>query len=151
MDKTIQDLASDVLKQMTQSTRDNGEKFFHLKEDSPDWMQDLCRDAHGRMGPDDFIYQFIFESLDALSNDDDTDDARNSLEADCYTSDLTSWLSSSNGRMGYVDDAVNDGLVNTSNFSLSDALMAGQLQEKNNVFESVLSSLESHLEELEAA
>lgn len=56
----IQKLANEVLKMMTQGTRDNGETFKHLKDDAPDWMQDLCHEAHGRMLPDDHKYQIYF-------------------------------------------------------------------------------------------
>lgn len=147
----IQKLANEVLKMMTQSTRDNGETFKHLKDDAPDWMQDLCHEAHGRMLPDDHKYQFIFEALDVLANYDSEDDARDALEADVYTSDLTAWLSSAVSRMEYVNEAVSQGLVSTEDFDLSSALQAGQLEEKREVFESVLNSLNNRVDEVDAA
>ncbi|NJO48174.1 MAG: hypothetical protein HC840_00500 [Leptolyngbyaceae cyanobacterium RM2_2_4] len=148
---TIQDLANEVLKAMTHGTRDNGDKFKALRDESPDWMQDLCQDAHARMLPDDHKYEFIFEALNALSDYDSEDDARDSIEADIYTSDLTAWLSSSNTRMEYVNEGVREFGIDADNFDLSSALQVGQLTEKREVFESVLNSLQNRLDEVEAA
>lgn len=150
--QTIETLAAEILKNMTTGTRDNGETFKHLNDDKAEWMQDLCHEAHGRMLPDDHKYQFIFEALSALvDHDGNEDDARESIEADIYTSDLTAWLASSNSRMEYVNDAVSNGLVDTSNFDMVNAMQAGQLEEKREVFESVLNSLQNRLDEVEAA
>lgn len=86
-----------------------------------------------------------------MANYDSEDDARDALEADVYTSDLTAWLSSAVSRMEYVNEAVSQGLVSTEDFDLSSALQAGQLEEKREVFESVLNSLNNRVDEVDAA
>lgn len=149
--QNIQDLAKEVLNSMTRKTRDNGESFYCLKDDAPDWMTELCRDAHGRMLPDDHKFEFVNDALHAIADFEDEDEARESLEPDYSNGSLTAWLASSNQRIGYVDDAVSNGLVNTDNFELSSALQAGQLEEKREVFESVLESLNNRVDEVDAA
>ena len=132
----IQTLAHAALNAMTQKTRGDDSKFFCFKDDAPEWMDDLSRKAHdnGNSFPDDWHYQFIFEALDALANQDDVDDARCSMEADIYTSDLTDWLGSQNSRYAYVDQAIEE---TGKGDSIIQDLQAGQLLEKLEVFDAV--------------
>lgn len=90
------------------SERDNGEKFYHLRDGSPEWMTDVCRKAHGEMFPDDWRYQFISDAVDILAESDDWDEARDEVEADIYTSQLTAWLASRTGRYSYCDQYVEE-------------------------------------------
>lgn len=141
-----QDLTKTCLKSMTQKTRDDGNKFYCFSDDAPDWMTDMAHEAHGDFMPDDHRYEFIHDALVALADNDDTDEARESIESDCYTSDLLAWLSSNLNRLGYVDQSIQEmGKCD----SLANDLMGGQLVEKLEVFDAVLSFLENKAEELD--
>lgn len=149
----VQTLAKEVLKHFETKTRDSGESFQSLKDESPDWMQDLCQDAHDGMLPDDHRYDFIVDALNALVDNEDEDEARSSIDSSIYNRDLLNWLSSSLSRAEYVNQGVSEfGMdSNVSGFDLFNALQLGQLFEKREVFESVLNSLQEKLDEIEAA
>ena len=136
-------IANEALSSLEQRTRDNGETFWSRKDGSPDWVQSLCHDAHGDMTPDDHRYSFIVEALAALAEGDEDADT---IEADCYTSDLTGWLHSRPDRFSYCDQAVGDGYGFTDTVAL---LSMGQSMEKREVFELVKANLESRLEEID--
>ena len=133
---TVQELAKQALKAITIKTRDNGEQFYCFSDDAPEWCQDMSHDAHGHLMPDDIRYEFIRDALSALTYHDSIDDERDSLEASCYTRELTAWLASSISRVDYVDQAIEDF---GKGESLTDDLMTRQLLEMQEVFESVVS------------
>lgn len=148
----IQELAQEVLKQFQTKTRDEGQSFVSLKDDHPEWMQDLCREAHGDMLPDDNRYEMIQEALQAIADSDedaDLSDVMHEIEADFRNADLLAWVSSSLSRAGYVNEAVEQGYADVSNFDLFRTLQAGQIMEKNEVFASIQNSLEERLSDLE--
>lgn len=134
----IQGLAKEARSGLECKFRADGEPFYCLKDQASDWIKALVHAAHGDMLPDDYRYEFIVNALDHLTDCENPDDARDSIEADCYTSDLTDWLSSHNSRLAYCDD--ND--YTQSDSSMFTRLQNGQLAERDEVFESVLSSLE---------
>jgi hypothetical protein len=139
----IQTLAKEASAYMTTDTRPNGERFYKTTDNCPDWFSDLVREAHGEMMPDDYRYRFISEALDAFADYDDTDSALEQIEADCYTYNLIEWLGSNLTRQYYTDEALENGAPDT--FAM---LYNGQAQEKDEVYRSVLQSLETQLEEL---
>jgi len=124
-------------------TRDDGEEFWLVKDDRPEELKELIHEAHGDMMPDDHRYEFILESLTALANYEDPDDAIEGIESDVYTSDLTSWLNSRNDRTYYLTEAIEEYGVKDG----FDALSLAQYQEKSEVFWSVKNSLENTVEE----
>jgi hypothetical protein len=103
METTIQNKAEEALKLFTRKTRDNGEKFWSTETERPEWLHDLIFAAHADMLPDDFKYDFIVQSLAALSDGDDPDEI--TLEPSDYYSELTAWLGSNSERPGYCDEA----------------------------------------------
>ena len=142
---TIKQLAEQMSQAFEVRTRDNGDKFRCLKDDCPEWMDDVVSDAHGSMLADDWRYEFIENAVDKISeadddaSDDDLSDLEYELEADVYTSDLTGWLHSRADRLGWLDQATEEsGGEFDSAFNL---LSAGQLLEKREVFGLVLESL----------
>lgn len=146
----IQELAKEVLAQFETKFRDGGRPFKVLKEDVPDWIADLCRAAHGDMLPDDERYDLIQDVVQSLVDHDSTDDARDSLEPDTYNMDRLQWLASHLGRADYVNQAINDGVIDVSSeFNLMDVIGAGQIIEMQQVFDSVLDSLEARLSDVE--
>lgn len=130
---------------------DDDQEIVIAKDGAPGWIGDLSHEAHrendgGYMFPDDFRYQFLVQALDAINEHEDRDAARDSLEADIYNSDLTAWLHSNNGRLGYVDDAAQE-MGKSDTCPESNRLQCGQLMEKWEVFDAVYSFLEDLVED----
>jgi hypothetical protein len=140
MTGTIQVLAQAMSKSFEGATRPSGEIFRKLKDGSPAWMTAVCRQAHdnAQLLPDDWRYAFIEEAVDALAQHEDLDAARDSLEPDVYTSELTGWLHSRNSRVYYLGEALTDYGSFRDGFQL---LAAAQLCEKEEVFQQVLDAL----------
>ncbi len=149
MTNTLHTLAKQMSLAFEGGTRaSTRESFRTLKDDAPEWMTIVCRKAHddARILPDDWRYGFIEEAVDALAEHEDTDEARRSLEPDIYTSDLTAWLHSLNGRVYYLDEAMTEFGGFSSGFQL---LAAAQMLEKDEVFHQVVAALEHHLDDTE--
>ena len=143
--KSLQDLASYYYKFFTTNERPNGDKIVVLKDDAPEELKELVRDAHGDMLPDDYKYRFIEDALGNFADYDDPDSAIDEMESDVYTSDLTEWLNSSNNRVYYLSDALSEYGVNDG----FQALSLAQLQEKREVAWAVKDSLETIMGEYE--
>lgn len=145
---SVQALATYARTFFMKDKRNDGAEFWKT-ENAPEWLSNLCMDAHESMLPEDWKYGFIVEALDALSSDehDDPSEARDSLEPDIYNHELHRWLASHLERAGFVDEAV-AGYGHSENGIDGDIAM-GQLHEMHQVFGSVLSSLEARLSELE--
>lgn len=125
---------------LTTKTRENGERFVYQKDNAPEWLNDLCHDAHGSLLPDDFIYSVIEDALDAIiDNDGDTDSVE--LEADIYTRDLLDWLGSHSSRVAYCDKAAEEFGAEFDGDIIWQIQM-GQHLEKREILENVISSLE---------
>jgi len=139
MEITIQEIAKEAEFYFKQKTRNNGDKFYVLGDGRPEWLRDLVYDAHNDTLPDDFIYKFIWESIVSIM--EDGEDAY--VEGDIYTSDLTSWLNSNNGRVSYLTMALEELEEEKNGFNL---LGYAQKLEKDEVFHSVLKSLEDQAE-----
>lgn len=143
---TLQTLAESVRKSFVQDKREDGTAFWKRVDGTPDWVQELCLQAHGDMMPDDWRYAFIVEALDALEENEDPDDI--TLEADIYTHELTTWLGSRADRFGYCDEAYADYGLETFPGTI-ELLQLGQAAEKREVLDLVRSSLESYIRALE--
>jgi hypothetical protein len=140
--KTIQELAQMYSAMFVRKTRDNGDTFYCASDDADENLISIIHAAHNdrEMLPDDYHYEFTKDALDALSENEDIDDARQSAtEADSYTSNLTKWLNSRNDRVYYLTEALEE-------FGCKDgfqALSTAQTLEKEEVFNAVVSALES--------
>ena len=126
-------------------TRDSGTRACKLADGSPQWMADAVREAHGGMLPDDWRYDAIRAIADELAGRDESewDDAQGEIcdaLVDVYTSALTEWLASHLDRLGYCDQAQEDGLVSPE-ATQSQRLAAGQYVELSEIYASVVSSL----------
>lgn len=113
------------------------------KDGSPEWLKDLCREAHGDSFPDDWIYEQIANCLESISDNDCEDDALEAAESaiDVYSSDLLDWA---RGRGWYVDDAIRDGAR-----TLDDAIMQGQATMIGEIFDSIVTFLSNMADDLE--
>jgi hypothetical protein len=157
-DTAVAALAAEYRALFSEDTRNDDSKFWSVTDhaNEPPELHKLCMDAHlsGPAGdptddlmlPDDYRYAFIVEALDAISEwagGDELDDCLYDDEIDTHT--LTDWLHSRTDRYAYVDGVVEeygqpmDGLIN--------ALVAGQLAEREEVYHSVLSSLRQIVED----
>lgn len=119
---------------------------YATKDNAPQELKDLVLKAHGKMMPDNYIYTYIVESLQAIAeNDTENLEKLDSLmEADVYNNDRLNWLSSHLDRPCYVDEYVEEFCleIKADNFNIMELIGFGQAREKQEVFYSVLSSLE---------
>lgn len=142
----LQTLAQEARSHFKRGKRDSGESYWSYDHSTtPEWVQEMTREAHGSMFPDDWKYQFVVEALDGLAEDDNP-----TIEADIYNYELCEWLSSHGNRPGYVDETIEDmGWTHIPNGGIMGLISWGQYTEKNEVLDSVKASLEARLEELE--
>lgn len=106
---TIHELAGQLHGALGTRTRDDGSTYVCLTDDAPEWAQDVVRDAHGVMLPDDWRYLMIQHCAEWFSDEDaDPDDPTECADSfvPAYNSDRLEWLASNTSRSGYVDDAV---------------------------------------------
>ena len=155
MSKSVVELAREARQTFRLEQRADGSEYWTRGDLEPvtgdSWLDELVYEAH-RWGPragdvflpDDYRYQVIVEALDLLAESEvELDPFAFADDVDVHTSDLYRWLSSNVLRSGYVDDAVEQGLVASLESGLVDrALRAGQYAERLEVFESVVSTLE---------
>jgi len=138
--KTIQELAQMYSAMFVKKTRENGSSFYCASDTADDNFINVIHAAHHDLLPDDYRYEFAKDAIDALSENEDIDDARQSAtEPDVYTSGLTEWLNSRNDRVYYLTQALEE-------FGCKDgfnALSTAQSIEKEEVFGAVVSALES--------
>ncbi len=137
-----------------QDTREESKtQFWKTKDNAPDWLTELCHDAHtDGMLPDDYCYEYIVDALDLIvDHEGDQDEAASHIEADCYTSDLLQWLASDLRRLNICDEAVGEYGTDASEGILPQ-ISAGQMYERTQIFNSVYNSLDNLDEdEIEAA
>lgn len=153
---TIHDQACEMLANLGERTRANGETFICLNSDAPEWMTDAVREAHGGMMPNDWRYRLIRDALFAIAtaaDDDDEDDfddfddrLSNEIDGavDVYTGRLTDWLASSIQRVAYCDeDAKEYGPFE----SVAGWIQAGQLCELREIAESLLTTFRDRFDQ----
>lgn len=130
---------------------DEPERFWVMKARYPGWVRDLAFKAHGDMMPDDFKYETIVQTLEALSEGQNPDEP--SLEADVYTKDLLEWLSSNLERAGYVDDAAEEfghaSERGSHGAGIIGDIAQGQWHEKDEIWRLVVEALNERLEAIE--
>ena len=123
-------------------------RFYTLTKRYPTWVYDMVHTAHEDMMPNDYKYQYVVDTLDALSEGQDPDDGLSDIEADVYNYDLLRWLQSQGERVGFVDEVVSE-LGHHPDMGMMGDIMMGQVQEKQQVWQSVVSSLRERLEAIE--
>ena len=145
MEKTISEFAKELQGMFITDTRDNGEKFIKTIDNRPEWLQELIREAHGDMMPEDYKYQFVSDAIDYIADNGNDEELLDypEIEPDCYTSDLTAWLNSDNRRVYYLTEVLEEMDIKDG----FQALAAAQLQEKREVYNIILEGLKTKLEE----
>ena len=147
----IQELAAHALEYFEQKTRGEGEeatRFWTMTNQHPIWVKEMIHKAHEDMMPDDYKYEYVVDTLDALNEDRDPEEGAYEIEADVYNYDLITWLRSNLQRVGFVDEAVEQ-MGHSRDMGVMGDLMMGQVEEKRQVWQSVVESLRERLEEIE--
>lgn len=146
----IQQAAAEARALFTQDIRDDGSEFWATTiepYDEDHWVTRMCREAHGEMMPDDQRYRFIVDALDAIFENDDVVDARDSIESDPYTSQLLAWAGSGDtSRLELCDTWASE--YGSAGSTVFDRLQGGQWLERVEVFDGVLQSVEAHVREV---
>lgn len=141
---TVQELAKEYLEYFQTKKRAGDETFICLKEETPEELRELVRNAHEIMFPDDYKYRYIEESLEIIAETNDEDIAFGCcdvLEADIYNYSLLGWLQSNLYRISYVDEAVDA----MGHVDLMVDIAQGQLLEKKETYINVLETLKDIL------
>jgi hypothetical protein len=142
---TIQSLAQEAADAFEVAQRADGTHYYRLRDDIRDsWINELVREAHGDLLPDDHRYRFILRSLEAIAEDEDPEDSDYFPEPDIYTHDLLEWLGSHLSRTGYVDEMRDEFGAETFNGILGE-IAAGQQREMMEVYGIVLQFLQMRL------
>jgi len=147
--KTIQSVAETMYKNLEQNTRDDGSKYYSLK-DREEWQVDIIRESHLDRMPNDDIYDRINDILSVLADmdaeacEDDAQDVISGIEADIYTADLTTWLASHNANVEYLDEAQGIGSEGGS-----DLLMTAQWLYIQAIGQALLSGIVEYIDGLD--
>ncbi len=149
----IQELATHALRFFESKVRpargdDRETRFYTLTERYPSWVMEMVHAAHEDMMPNDYKYQYVVDTLDALSEGQDSEEALYEIEADVYNYDLLKWLQSHGERTGFVDEVTQE-LGHHAELGIIGDIMMGQVQEKQQVWQSVVSSLRERLDDIE--
>lgn len=104
-----------------------------LSDDAPQWAQDAVHEAHGDLMPDNWRYKMIEFIADAIDEQDDDDPdiheiADRFVDNHCYYHQRLDWLSSNLCRMGYCNEAQDEGLV-AADANMDQRIAIGMYQE----------------------
>ena len=136
-------------------TRDNGETFHCLADSRPDWCQDVARECHGGMMPDDYRYNWLSHGADTLADipADEWEDSIHEIAdgmVDIYIYSLLQWCASHLSRIGYVNEETNETSFPTpGNFDLIHSLQIGQFREISETLGFLVSEIESIADDVE--
>ena len=76
-------------------TRDNGERFYTLADDAPEWLRDAVQEAHDGTFPDDWVYAECEAAMCAILGGALTDSGglheHADSRVDVYTKELYQW------------------------------------------------------------
>ena len=120
----IRQKAEQMDKLFIKKQRSNGNSYICIDgqagKDYPQWMQDVIFVGHLGTMPNDISYKaisYVISSIADLDEETEWETAQdviealrdnNSIEADCYTSDLTGWLHSNVRYVYYLTEAIKD-------------------------------------------
>lgn len=127
----VEDMAKLARSWFESSSRDDGSVFWARKDGAPEWLADMCYEAHGALMPDDWRYSFIVDALDIISEGDEDAEP----EADIYTHDLLAWLSSNLTRVAYCEEAREEYVGPDA--TMLDIITCGQVVERREVLDLV--------------
>lgn len=153
---TVQALAGEAYAWLETAYRVEGDddtRYTRCKDGCPQWVTDLVHAAHGDFLPDDWRYDAIRSCLAAIHDDDlGEDDATEWADGnvDVYTGRRFAWLASNLQRQFYCDEAARElGFDSGGSQGVADLVGLGQFAESEEVYWSVLRSLQERRDELE--
>jgi hypothetical protein len=151
---TIKEVAQEMLNHMKTGKRDSsGESYVYLEISAPEWMRDIAYKAHGNRVPDDYIWQYIQDALEIITEVDDDaseEEVRDQfyeIEADIYTSSLTEWLGSNVSNVYYLTEVLEEMEIKDG-FQL---LAVAQQKQRQEVAEAVLQGICERINEVSNA
>lgn len=152
---TISSVAHDAASYMERVKRDDDTYYVRATDDAPAWLKDAIYAAHGDRLPNDWVYDLISDAIDWIADNghDTADDARDAAHnfadgVDVYTHDLLGWYAIPANR-GYCEDAA-DTFGESDDMSIDAQIMRGQYMQREEILQSVISSLEDRADDLEA-
>ncbi len=139
----VRELAARYVDQFEPLERTENFSTYKRKDDADPKLQELCRVAHGDMMPDDYVYNYIVDALSLIADSsiNELKDLDIEIESNIYTFDLLKWLYSNLNRANYVNSYVKEFSIESKDFDLHEVIAGGQIEEKREIFNSVLSSL----------
>lgn len=138
---TVVDVAREAGAWFETATRDDDTTYVRTKDGAPEWIGDMCRDAHGDMFPDDWRYACIAAAVDHIAGDpEDPEEVHDFADSyvDTYTADRLRWLASHLTRVEYVDNACEE---LGAHGGIVEMIAAGQYVEASEVYGAVLDAL----------
>lgn len=148
----IYTLAGQAYAALETATRPDGTTFTRTKDDAPEWVEWLVREAHGSFLPDDWRYEAVRSALGWIhDNEPDMDAAHEWADSyvDVYTMARLAWLSSHLQRQVYVDEAASE-FGHDPEAGIAAAIGLGQYMEAREVFEAVAQALTEQADEIES-
>jgi len=145
---TKQQLAGQLREALTLKTRDNGQTFWALKDNAPEWMTDAIRACHnnGDKLPNDWRYSFVVDAACALAEAQDWDDLPYP-EPDIYNHDLIRWLGEFPNAASYCDEARAE--FGGADDNIMTLIQQGQAYAKNETQEALRNFIIWNLSDLE--
>ena len=106
---TIQSVAQEMLDNLETKTRQDGAEFKRNKKEI-EWQKDIIHKAHGDKLSDDYVYEFVYDTLCVLCECEEgqEEECIYEMKADCYTDNLTAWLHSRCDRVYYLTEALEE-------------------------------------------
>lgn len=134
--------------------RESGDTFFCMGDNRPTWCQDVARECHGDLLPDDWRYKWLSLASSILADIESDNWEERVFEiaddlTDVYNGRLLTWLSSNLTRAAYVEDYVNENGIDSNNFDLFRLLMAGQCQEISETLSTLIQQISDLAENVE--
>lgn len=138
----------------TRDKRDDGSTFWCLtdradQDDLVDWVRDL----HDDELPNDWRYETIVaicnylcdltETIDSQSDAHDIAFSAADSITSIYTAELCEWLSNNTGRLSYIDDAQEEGLIPAEADTFK-RLQIGQFECIRSMAVRIIERLQSH-------
>lgn len=154
---TLAPLAAIFAASFTTGKRNDGEEFFHQKDDAPEWAKDIVREAHDGLMPNDWSYRLILSVANEIDDlfranpdltGDDLDDARHERIDSLipvYNAERLDWVSSNLYRAEYVNEALREYGVGDDP-DLFQILAFGMEREIGDIWHAIMKGLEERAE-----
>ena len=149
---TFEEIAKEIYNAFTTGTRDTGESFVKLRDDAPEWLDDVIGEIHGLdMFPDDWRYSTIRDAAAAYWEADscDWDDVPAKVgedACDVYTARVAYWAASNLDRFHAAEEALAEGIADT----IEGAIQRAQYEEAYAIAERLASAIDAREEALES-